>query len=177
MRRGGQAMIEFVIAILLVVIILAGFFQFFDIAMTRDEMLKPLRADAGRKAMGTSHAVSRPDYIVSWEEGDDEQRHTADDKSRKGSAAVTLGSAIVEHSVRDSADWQYAEGFDSGLPDLRGGIGPALGFTHERNHADVELLPIMRNWIIGKDKVVVGGELWFPTMAISGAGQDDGGGE
>jgi hypothetical protein len=168
-------MIEFVIAILLVVIILAGFFQFFDIAMKRGELLEPLRADAGRKAMGVSHAASQPDYIVSWEEGDDEERHTADDKKRQGSAATTLGAGIVEHSVSDGGQWQYTEGFDSALPDLRGGISaPALGFTREDHYANVTLLPIMRNWIIGKDNIRVGGELWFPSMSISGAGQDGG---
>ena len=171
-------MIEFTIAILLVVIILAGFFQFFDIAMKRGELREPLRADAGRKAMGASNAASRPDYVVSWEEGDDEERHTADDKKHTGSAASTLGVGVVEHSVSDGSQWQYVEGIDTALPDLRGGISaPALGFTHEDRYAELELLPIMRNWIIGKDTVRVGGELWFPTMRISGAGEDDGGDE
>lgn len=175
MRRqpSGQAMIEFVIATLLVVIVLAGFFQFFDIAMARGNLLEPLRGDTGKKALKQSDVSYMPDYITSWDDGGDGYRHTGDDKSHKGSAASTLGAGVIEHSVADQGDWRYADGIDSSIPLLRSGVSAtALGFVHESRRQEIELLPIMRNWIIGRETMTIGGDLWMPGMNIRGADDD-----
>ena len=109
-RCAGQAMVEFVIAILTVVVIVAGFFQLMEIVGERGKILRSIRGDVGKKALSPGLLIDRPDYISDWNEGEDESRHTADDKADTGSISVTLGAGVVGHSVADSGDWTYLDG-------------------------------------------------------------------
>ncbi len=167
-RRAGQAMVEFVIAILAVVIIVAGFFQLMEIVGERGNILRSIRGETGKKALSPGLLLDRPDYIREWKEGDDEFRHTADDESVNGSISVTLGAGVVEHSVSDSGDWSYLDNaVNSDLASLRGGLSAtALGLVHEKESEKIYLMPAMRNWIIGKEYVLVGSELWMPRLKL-----------
>ena len=72
----GQAMIEFVVAILLVVIIMAGLLQFVELAGEKGVLLGQIRREAGEKAVSPRVALGVvPDYIRDWEPGSDEIRH------------------------------------------------------------------------------------------------------
>ena len=44
----------------------------------------------------------------------------------------------------------------------------ALGFVHASLEEEVTLLPAMRDWIIGKESITVGAELWYPRLALEG---------
>ncbi len=167
-RRAGQAMVEFVIAILVVVIILAGFFQLMEIAGARGDILRSIRSEAGKKALSPGLLLDRPDYIREWKEGQDEFRHTADDAAEGGSISVTLGAGVVGHSVSDSGDWTYLDSaVNSDLASLRGGLSAAaLGLVHEKESEKVDLMPAMRDWIVGKEYVLVGSELWMPRLKL-----------
>ncbi len=167
-RCAGQAMVEFVIAILAVVIVVAGFFQLMEIVGKRGDILRAIRGEAGKKALSPGLLIDRPDYIREWREGDDEFRHTADDESESGSIAVTLGAGVVEHSVADSGDWTYLDNtVNSDLASLRGGLSAtALGLVHEKKMEKIDLMPAMRNWIVGKEYVLVGSELWMPRLKL-----------
>ncbi len=166
--RAGQAMVEFVIAILVVVIILAGYFQLMEIAGARGDILRSIRSETGKKALSPGLLLDRPEYIREWQEGDDELRHTADDESVSGSISVTLGAGVVEHSVSDSGNWTYLDNaVNSDFASLRGGLSAAaLGLVHEKESEKVDLMPAMRNWIVGKDYVLVGSELWMPRLKL-----------
>ena len=167
-RRAGQAMVEFVVAILAVVIIVAGFFQLIEIIGTRGKILRSLRGEVGKKALAPGFLVDRPDYIREWTEGDDEFRHTADDKSENSSISVTLGAGVIDHSVPNSGDWTYLDNaVNSDLASLRGGLSAtALGLVHEKETEKIYLMPAMRDWIVGKDYIVVGSELWMPRLTL-----------
>ncbi len=166
--RAGQAMVEFVIAILAVVIIVAGFFQLMEIVGERGKILRSIRGETGKKALSPGLLLDRPDYIREWKEGEDEFRHTADDESVSGSISVTLGAGVVEHSVSDSGDWTYLDNaVNSDLASLRGGLSAAaLGLVHEKETEKIYLMPAMRNWIVGKEYVLVGSELWMPRLKL-----------
>ncbi len=166
--RAGQAMVEFVIAILAVVIVVAGFFQLMEIVGERGKILRSIRGETGKKALSPGLLLDRPDYIREWKEGKDEFRHTADDESEDGSISVTLGAGVVEHSVPGAADWTYLDNaVNADLASLRGGLSAAaLGLVHEKETEKIELMPAMRNWIIGKEYVIVGSELWMPRLKL-----------
>ena len=166
--RAGQAMVEFVIAILAIVIVVAGFFQLMEIVGRRGDILRSIRGEAGKKALSPGNLLDRPDYIREWKEGNDEFRHTADDESVRGSISVTLGAGVVAHSVGDADGWTILdETVNSDLAELRGGLSAAaIGLIREKETEKVELMPAMRNWIVGKDYVVVGSELWMPRLKL-----------
>ena len=161
-------MVEFVIAILVVVIIVAGFFQLMEITGARGDILRSIRSEAGKKALSPGLLLARPDYITDWNEEDDEARHTADDEAVHSSAAVSLGAGVVSHAVSDSGDWTYLDNaVNSDFSSLRGGLSAvALGFVHEKETEKIYLMPAMRDWIIGKEYVLVGSELWMPHLKI-----------
>ncbi len=168
----GQAMIEFVVAILLVVIIMAGLLQFVELAGTKGVLLGQIRREAGEKAVSPRVALGVvPDYIRDWEPGSDEIRHTADDTFERGVAGDTLQAAVVNRSVADPADWSHlANARNTAIPDLHSSGQPmnALGFVHASLEEEVTLLPAMRDWIIGKESITVGAELWYPRLALEG---------
>ncbi len=159
-------MVEFVIAILAVVIIVAGFFQLMEIVGARGDIFRSIRGEAGKKALSPGRLLERPDYIREWREGEDGFRHTADDESERGSIATTLGAGVVDHSVANPGDWPYLDGaVNSDLAELRGGLSAAaLGFVREKETEKIYLMPAMRNWIVGKEYVLVGSELWMPRL-------------
>ena len=166
--RAGQAMVEFVVAILAVVIVVTGFFQLMDIVGRRGEIFRSIRSRAGRKALSPGLLLERPDYIREWREGKDEFRHTADDESVRGSISATLGSGVIEHSVPAPGDWGLLDGaVNSDLASLRSGLSAAaLGLVHEEESEKIQLMPAMRKWIVGKDSVLVGAELWMPRLKL-----------
>ncbi len=165
-RRAGQAMVEFVIAILAVVIVVAGFFQLMEIVGARGDIFRSIRGKAGKEALSPGRLFDRPDYIREWREGEDEFRHTADDEFERGSIAATLGAGVVDHTVGDGAGWTYLDGaVNADLAELRGGLSAAaLGLVREKETEKIYLMPAMKNWIIGKEYVVVGSELWMPRL-------------
>ncbi len=171
-RNSGQAMIEFVIAILVVVIITAGILQFVELAGRKGELLGEIREVAGRRALSATASIGqRPDYILDWEAGSDELRHTADDEMRRGVAGGTLQGAVVANSVRTPADWSYLDqAHNSAIPELNSSPLPtaALGLIHAERYDTITLLPAMRDWLVGKETITVGAELWFPHLRLEG---------
>jgi hypothetical protein len=165
-------MIECVVAILLIVILVAGMLQFVELAGRKGELLAEIRGEAGRLALGGRQALgARPDYILDWSEGADATRHTADDESRLGLAGGTLQVGVVNRSVRHPDDWRLLDAarntafpllHDSSLP-----LG-TLGFVHAEQHDTLPLMPAMRDWLLGRDTVTVGADLWFPTLQLEG---------
>jgi hypothetical protein len=173
-RRGapGQAMIEFVVAILLVVIIMAGLLQFVEIAGIKGLLLGAIRREAGELALGQRTVLgAAPDYILDWKPGADAIRHTADDTFDSGIAGNTLQAAVIDQSVAAPADWSYLDdAHNTAIPNLHisGQPASALGFIHADLDEVVTLLPAMRDWLIGKESITVGTELWFPRLGLEG---------
>ena len=172
LAASGQAMIEFVVAILLVVIILAGLLQFVELAGIKGLLLAAIRREAGEQALGQRIVLSAaPIYILDWEAGADQIRHTADDTADRGLAGNTLQAAVVDRSVANPADWSFLnDARNTAIPVLHASSRPlsALGFIHADLAEEVTLLPAMRDWLIGKETITVGTELWFPRLGLEG---------
>ena len=168
----GQAMIEFVVAILLSSDHHGCTTAVRRACMRKGVLLGQIRREAGEKAVSPRVALGVvPDYIRDWEPGSDEIRHTADDTFERGVAGDTLQAAVVNRSVADPADWSHlANARNTAIPDLHSSGQPmnALGFVHASLEEEVTLLPAMRDWIIGKESITVGAELWYPRLALEG---------
>lgn len=171
-RSRGQAMIEFVIAILLVVILVTGILQFVELAGLKGQLLAEIRSDAGGHAMGqASVPTTAPAYIRDWREGRDALRHTADDLDERGSAADTLHVNVLDRATVRPDDWQYlADARSTETLRLRDSAMPAsaLGLFQTERREEVAVLPAMRDWLLGRDSVTVGAEIWFPRLRLEG---------
>lgn len=165
-------MIEFVIAILVVVIITSGIVQFVELAGERGALAAQIRREAGEQALGHRAAtIVRPDYILGWDEGPDGIRHTADDVRKTGQAGGTLQVGVVDRSVRQNDDWRILDDSrNAAFPSLHHSSLPlsALGFVHAGMREKIVLDKVMREWLLGKDTATVGADLWFPKLALEG---------
>ena len=81
------------------------------------------------------------------------------------SVVASIAGGVV---VGDADGWTILdETVNSDLAELRGGLSAAaIGLIREKETEKVELMPAMRNWIVGKDYVVVGFELWMPRLKL-----------
>lgn len=168
----GQAMIEFVVAIFAVVFLIAGILQFAELAGVKGRLLLQLRGEAGPKALSTIPFLpDAPDYLRTWEEGDDAMRHTADDNRVRGQAGNVLQQQVVDRSVPAGSSWLPLQAaINRDIATLHESAVPmsALGFLHTQEREVVDLLPAMRKWIYGRDTVTVGAEIWLPRLHLEG---------
>lgn len=164
--RGGQAMTEFIVGLLVVVILVSGTLTWIEIASARSELLGRVRGATGRSAMLGGGVAPAPPFPQTWEEGPDRRRYTADDRPVAAGAAG-LRNRIVARAVRDPADWQRIEAAGGDLlSDLRTGTpsGEAVGLVRGRESRIVVLSPALRALVYDKPEVTVAAEIWMPRM-------------
>ena len=163
-RRSGQAMIELMGGLLLILLVVVGTLQFLDIAWVHSAIDSRIRGDAGVVAISSPLYVDQPDYILTWQEGADGQRLTADDRKVTGQPGVLY--TIVDNSAADPADWAWFAQLSrpSSLDALHTPLVPlsALGFIGIRQSHDVPVRQIIQDLVYNKASVHVSEEVWLP---------------
>lgn len=168
-RSSGQAMVELVISLLVIVLVISGLTQFIQLSNEKETIMGNLRGETGVAALDGSSAASAPKYIRNWHEGNDEMRHTGDDSFTSGSFNSKLGTDVLDLSVNNDSDWAYISGtVNNDLYNLR--TSPAssasLGFVRRSEKKTIELMPAIRDFIIDRDSITVGEEIWMPIMEV-----------
>lgn len=168
----GQALVEFVIAILMVVIVVAGTLQFIEMAGMRGELMAEIRGEAGQRALSPLNLVGNtPEYLRTWEEGPDALRHTADDRALPASESQTLQVRILDRTDDPAGDGRILDGVvNADLPLTRAAARPmsTLGMLHVERREAITLSPAMRDWVYGRERVTVGAEVWMPRLRLEG---------
>jgi hypothetical protein len=172
-NRSGQAMIEAMIGVILILILVAGMVQFVDIARAHSRIDSRIRGDAGVAAMSPQlhENWDTPSYIVTWTPGRDGQRYTADDQAVVGSPdALRL---IADHSVRANtdSDWNRFDDLEqrtSHGSSLRNMHQPPLrmielGFAGMRGREIVPVTNIIQELIYDRPDVLVQETVWIPV--------------
>lgn len=168
-RQAGQAMAELVIALLVIVVVISGLTQFIQLSNEKETMMGDLRGEAGVAAIDGSAAASTPKYIVNWQEGGDEMRHTGDDSYTTGSFNSRLGTDVLDRSVNNESDWSYiSSAANKDIYNLRTapGSSAALGFVRRSEKKTIELMPAIKEFILDRDSITVGEEIWMPIMEV-----------
>lgn len=170
-NRSGQAMVEFVITLLVVVVAVTGILQFIELAAEREDQISSIRGIAGEQAIAGNGMANAAEDIRDWEEGDDGIRHTADDVMKRGNLSGTLGRDVLDQTVRDDADWGLLEpAVNSEIPRVRASGAPTarLGLYHAKTEKEIDLFPATRDWLLKKDSITVGAEIWMPSLELGG---------
>lgn len=163
----GQAMIEFISGILLLMLLAAGFIHIVKMTRTSLFLHSVLRGNAGLSAMQNVLSAS-PDAISDWNPGPDQVRYTADDTSI-GNSASTVLSVMTDTSVRQPEDWRHVT-TQSQLPvsmvRLHDSMLTAtlLGCAHAQETLHVPVDPVIRSLVYDKDEVAIKEEVWMPLM-------------
>ena len=168
--RSGQAAIELVAGLLLLLIVVTGLIHVNRMARTSLFLHSVLRGIAGEHAMESGTTSVVPEYISDWQEGADGQRYTADDKPvRNGAALPVILATLINDSAKSPDDWAFVTD-SSRLPVsmIRLRQSPAmaatLGFAHEEETLHVPVDSVIRQLVYGKDEVAIKEEVWMPLM-------------
>jgi hypothetical protein len=164
-RASGQAAIEFVAGLLLLLLVITGMIHVANMGRASLYLHAALRGEAGEGAMRDGSIGTSPPYISDWSPGEDGLRHTADDQPVRGLASATTGD-LAAYSVRSPGDWTYAA--DSRLPvsmlRLSESPGAMLAFTHEEDTIRVALSRVIQQLVYNKKEVAIKEEVWMPLM-------------
>ena len=167
-RQGGQAAIEFVAGLLLLLLVLTGIIHTARLARTSLFLHGELRAEAGESAMANTLA-STPRLIGDWDAGADNVRYTADDTSRSSMGYMNVISLVTRYSVASPDDWRGVES-KTQLPESmvnleqNGFVSALLGCTHREESIRVPVDPVIRQLVYDKDYVTIKEEVWMPMM-------------
>ena len=164
--RAGQAMIEMMLSVLMILILVAGAVQFMDVAGMHRAIDSRIRGDTGVVAMSPLSFFDTPAYILNWRAGPDGQRGTADDEKVVGPPRALY--LITDRSARSAADWtEFGKlSHPSSLAELHN-TSPlpmiALGFVGVRLSQDVPVSDIARKLIYASPFVTVREDVWLPV--------------
>ena len=165
--RAGQAMIEMMLGVMLIMLLIAGMVQFVTIASVHSALDAQVRGDAGVVAMSPLTAWDTPDYILNWKVGPDGQPFTADDQKTIGQPnAIGL---IANDSVRPNSptDWNALAPLrsTSTMDLLHQTPTPLidLGFIGIKLSQEVPVIDVIQELVYAKPTVTVQEEVWFPV--------------
>jgi len=165
-RQNGQAAVEFIVGMLVLVTIIAGGTQYLRSANAHRAITTTLRAEAGELALRPNLYSSIPHYLINWREGPDAIRHTDDDRPETGSS-LTLNQ-IADYTVRNHADWETLSplAHNNPLPQLQYSAMPMseLNLIKAERSDRVVVDRAVRELIFNRPHVTVRHTVWMPQL-------------
>ena len=167
--REGQAMIEFVICLVGILIVAAGLLLVADLTRSDTDTLVTATGSAISDAMSLSIAASFSP-IEDWEAGRDGMRYTKDDRARMGNFG-RIRNRVTSHTAPDG-DWsglRRADGASVQYDDIvkfNDGVllSSAFRFMRARDEATVETLPVLQSLMGLPPEITVRNEVWMPAV-------------
>jgi hypothetical protein len=162
-RDSGQAMIEFVIALVAIMAVCAGMLQLGSLTKTQTDVLFEARRDAARNMFSPALPAGDPEYIRFWENGPDGKPLTADDTTTRASGSE-FASKVVGRAVADPSHWPVIEEApDDAFLSLQGNAMPAreFGLIGARKSRSVDLLPAVQHLLYAADSLDVEAKVWM----------------
>ncbi|MBU0714407.1 MAG: pilus assembly protein [Verrucomicrobia bacterium] len=160
MYSRGQAMVEFMVGLVVVLVLLAGLIQIGQLTHAHTRTMIAARAQAGQLAMASTRPVSETASLISdWVLGVDLRRHTHDDMAMVTSNAVTLPGELVGQAHLE----QVPNAPVSALSTLRDSPNPAGDFFLVKGEASesVNILPIIRRLVYAHSTLEVESDAWL----------------
>ena len=165
--RSGQAMVEFVIAIVGVLVAAAGILLLAELHRADTDTAVEATAEAIDDSMGSAIASSFTP-VDDWREGRDAMRHTKDDRPGPGSFSGVR--ARVARRTAPDGDWSglaRLDGSGARCVDIRqfsdGAMTPPPSVPPGRQPATVEPLPVLRRLLGLPDAMTLRNETWMPS--------------
>ena len=151
--RAGQATVEFVVALVVVLVLVAGLLLVGQLALAHTRTLTAARREAGYLAMQTKQALSSADYILRRTPGPDGVRYSRDDDFDVAQP-INLQTRVVAY-----AHPAPLQGLIRGnrVSALAQDPEPALSFglIRAEAHETVANIPVARRLLYGADRIDV----------------------
>jgi len=167
--KSGQAMIEMMTGLILILILVAGIIQFVSLSTVYCNMDARIRSNAGVVAMSNPPLVDTPQDILDWNVGADGQHMTADDSASLFNGPTNMFSVTTLHIARpdNPNDWSIFSQLPqpSSLAALH--QSPAalasLGFIGIRYNQQVPVLEILQELVYNRSTILVQEDCWMPV--------------
>ncbi|MBA4387832.1 MAG: hypothetical protein C0404_07615 [Verrucomicrobia bacterium] len=162
--RSGQAMVEFLVAVVVILALFAGLLQVASLTKTRTDMMVSARRDAGQRAvLPGSYDAGLADHIRFVTEGSDTKRYTRDD-SFLAADPGRFADVLVEPSAPDVARWGIIDSrVNNQLTILHAASQPIdeLGLVRGIDRRTIRLLPAVQHLLYNAPQVTVESEVWL----------------
>ena len=161
--RAGQAIAEFVVGLVGILILTAALLQLGALVRADSRNLITARAEAGMAALGNGYIAPvspGPRYIRDWSTGPDGHAYTRDDQALLGNAAL-LSDGVVSHTRPDELERLRPGNTMSALADSSLVLP---GFSFVRGYSSsgaIPLYPLVRNLIYGRDSITLESEVYL----------------
>jgi len=157
--RAGQAMVEFVVALVAILVLFAALVQFSRMGSAHTRTMMAARREAGLLALASAPSLSGPDYILDRTRGADGAKFSRDDGHIDAMAGV-FSAQLVGYA--DPGDLNVRRPgnaisvlYNNPFPQLQFGL--VRGFDTET----ITLLPVIRNLVYRSNTIDVEGEAWM----------------
>ena len=153
-------MVEFMVALLVVLVLMAGLIQIGQLAHAHTRTMIDARAAAGQLAMAPTPPMSETALFISdWVPGPDLRRHTHDDMALASSNAATLPGELVGQAHLE----RVPDAPSNSLATLAAAPNPAGDFFLIKGQAfeSVAILPIIRRLVYAHSTLEVASDAWL----------------
>ncbi len=162
-RTRGQALVEFTVGLVCLLILIAALVQFGAIARRDLRNILDARARAGASALSDVYFVPLspgPRFIQDWSDGADRSPYTADDVPRFANPAL-ISEGIIARADPDRLTLLAPQNLFSPLTDPAA-VVPGMGFVRGSSSRSVlPLLPIARRLFFGRDTLELQSDVYL----------------
>ena len=165
-RHAGQAMIELMAGLVVVLAVFAGLLQIASLTRTHTEANVEARREAGSLTMLDTLdglPLTMPDYMRDRFEGPDTRRHSRDDTFDNANPA-NFDGLITQQTAPDQAGWDALNSVPgNAVSGLNGNPNPVamFGLVRGQEEDQVELIPAVRSLLYHADSIDVEGKAWM----------------
>ena len=158
-KKAGQALTELVVALVVLLVLVAGIIQIASLGLLHTRMMNEARRLAGVKALQDAPPFSGPEYIAERTAGGDGVTYSRDDGTRRGDASVfqarIVGYAQPDELERRKPGNAFTLLYRDSFPELQ------FGLVEGRSQATTNLIPIVRTLLYRADEITVEGRAWL----------------
>lgn len=162
-QRNGQAMVEFIVALVSIVVLAAGLLQLTSLMLAQSRTMVEARGDAGEAAVQPAAALSDPEFIKDWENGYDMVPYTVDDEVIESAAESSFRNLFVERAA-PSTGWDFVEQSPSDrISTMRTLLSPATQFGLVDGSAaeTVALMPAVRSLLYDAESITLRSKVYM----------------
>jgi hypothetical protein len=153
----GQAIVEFVVALLAIAVLFAGLLQIAKLTLAHTETMNEARRDAAMQVVQSTSGGPLPDFIAAWEDGPDGFSYSADDVLIPGD--VDTASRIADNAKPQELTEKINANRISQLKASPGSM--TFGFVEGYSKKTVPVLPLMRETVCASDSIDVECRVWM----------------
>lgn len=161
MNKNGQAIVEFVVALIPLLALVAGLVQLGMLTNAHTEAMVEARRRVANRMIVTSLGSAARDYYADWDNGHDGVSYSADDEAQEGNVRA-LRTALTVPAHTEELEARVGGNLISDLT-----IDPYLilwGLEQGEHSETVPVLPIARSLFYADDEIEVAAEVWMPAI-------------